>query len=150
MTSAVTKPAPLSQVIVHCCIAILVYLKLALIVYLKLNDSSFLNSDCHMLIYQEHTSTIMGYSRDELLNLRDSVPSSYRLPISTWKTIRNFGICRTPRTHRGNRGGNLKLSSPPAVNHVPNQGLDFDANQRIDSRRDSRHTIAARIKVDSR
>ena len=30
------------------------------------------------------------------------------------------------------------------------QGLDFDANQRIDSRRDSRHTIAARIKVDSR
>ena len=30
------------------------------------------------------------------------------------------------------------------------QGLDFDANQRIDSRRDSRHIIAARIKVDSR
>ena len=30
------------------------------------------------------------------------------------------------------------------------QGLDFDANQRIDSRRDSRHTIGARIKVDSR
>ena len=30
------------------------------------------------------------------------------------------------------------------------QDLDFDANQRIDSRRDSRHTIAARIKVDSR
>ena len=30
------------------------------------------------------------------------------------------------------------------------QGLDFDANERIDSRRDSRHTIAARIKVDSR
>ena len=29
------------------------------------------------------------------------------------------------------------------------QGLDFDANQRIDSRRDSRHTITARIKVDS-
>ena len=120
MTSAVTKPAPLSQVIVRCCIALLVYLKLALIVYLKLNDSSFLNSTCHMLIYQEHTSTIMGYSRDELLNLRDSVPSSYRLPISTWKTIRNFGICRTPRTHRGTRGGNLKLSSPPAVNHMPN------------------------------
>ena len=30
------------------------------------------------------------------------------------------------------------------------QGLDLDANQRIDSCRDSRHTIAARIKVDSR
>ena len=34
--------------------------------------------------------------------------------------------------------------------HCHIQGLDFDANQRIDSRRDSRHTIAARIKVDSR
>ena len=33
---------------------------------------------------------------------------------------------------------------------VRNQGLDFDANQRIDSRRDSRHTTVARIKVDSR
>ena len=32
----------------------------------------------------------------------------------------------------------------------PYQGLDFDANQRIDSRRDSCHTIDARIKVDSR
>ena len=87
-----------------------------------------------MLIYQEHTSTIMGYSRDELLNLRDSVPSSYRLPISTWKTIRNFGICRTPRTHRGNRDGNLKLSSPPAVNHMPNTDYqrpqhDFPCNK---------------------
>ena len=30
------------------------------------------------------------------------------------------------------------------------QGLDFDANQRIDSLRDLRHTIAVRIKVDSR
>ena len=34
--------------------------------------------------------------------------------------------------------------------HTDTQGLDFDANQRIDSRRDSRHTIAARIKVDWR
>ena len=33
---------------------------------------------------------------------------------------------------------------------IGQQGLDFDANQRIDSRRDSRHTIAARIKVNSR
>ena len=30
-----------------------------------------------------------------------------------------------------------------------NLGLDFDTNQRIDSRRDSRRTIGARIKVDS-
>ena len=36
-----------------------------------------------------------------------------------------------------------------SIRHVQIQGLDFDANQRIDSRHDSRHTIAARIKVDS-
>ena len=40
-----------------------------------------------------------------------------------------------------------------AIHHATSlylQGLDFDGNQRIDSRRDSRHTIAARIKVHSR
>ena len=44
------------------------------------------------------------------------------------------------------------VTTPPVVTRLSQsiQGLDFDANQRIDSRRDSRHTIAARIKVDSR
>ena len=47
---------------------------------------------------------------------------------------------------------NVAVLGPALFNviHVKQQGLDFDANQRIDSRRDSRHTIVARIKVDSR
>ena len=46
--------------------------------------------------------------------------------------------------------GRLKVSICKIMAYEGWQGLDFDANQWIDSRRDSRHTIAARIKVDSR
>ena len=64
-----------------------------------------------------------------------------------------FSLLSWSVPHSSSHRSAVTLVSRPYVlvqKRAARQGLDFDANQRIDSRRDSRHTIAARIKVDSR
>ncbi len=97
MTNAVSKPTALIIDLLLWCVT--------LAVYLSRNNLLHTVNDYYMIDSQGCSRTNMGYSRDQLLDLRQTVSPSYRLPTTTWQNIRNLGICRTPRTHRGNRGG---------------------------------------------
>ncbi len=105
MITGGTRPSTLCIVSVHWCMIILALLYLN--DYQTINNSLIINDNFHKLISQEHLSVAwkMGYTRNQLLKFRHDMSPSYRLPTTTWNTIQDLGICQTPPTHRGTRGG---------------------------------------------
>ena len=68
----------------------------------------------------------MGYSREQLLSIREGIPSNIRLPAETMKQIRMYGLNEIPATIRGKRGGKYStnphnmisdVSTPTSVSH---------------------------------
>ena len=72
----------------------------------------------------------ISYSREELLQLQpDNTSGVGRVPISTYRTLQDLGICSSTPTKRGCRGGRVKY--PPISRVIDYSPIKNKLNLRV-------------------